>query len=78
MKHPNKPGTHKVVTRKGMFFVAPVSDETLPEAYASANERATLATRVGYVNGTYPGLIEEFARHLRARLEGARKGRRRR
>jgi hypothetical protein len=78
MKHPAKPGTHKVVTRKGMFFIAPVADETLPEAYASANERATLATRVGYVNGTYPGLVEEFARHLRARLEGSRKGRRRR
>lgn len=83
MRHPNKPGTHKVVTRNGMFFVAPVADENMPEAHASRKERTKLAIRVGYVNGSFPGLVEEFARFLCRRLEASRRssprhGRRRR
>lgn len=84
MKHPNKPGTHKITQRNDAFFVTEISDDRFPEVPASKRERVKLTLRVGYVNGSQPGLQEEFARSLArtlhrakaARKAGRRRGRR--
>ena len=76
--HPPKPGNFKIVTRQGMFFAAPISDNTLPEARVSREERAHLATRVGLVNGQHPGLLQSWARGKAKSLEDRSRRNRRR
>lgn len=77
--HPAKPGNFKIVTRAGLFWAAPVGDNSLPEADVSKRERAHLATRVGLVNGQHPGLLQSWARGKAKSLEDrSRQNRRRR
>lgn len=72
MNHPNKPGTHKITQRNDAFFVTTVDDERFPEVKASVRERAKLACRVGYVNGSQPGLLEDFAKALAKTMHRAK------
>jgi len=72
MKHPNKPGQFKITARNDAFFVTTVDDNRFPEVGASARERVKLTLTVGYVNGSQPGLLEDFAKSLARTLHRAK------
>jgi len=72
MKHPNKPGTHKITVRNDDFFVTTVDDTRFEEVPVSQKERALLACRVGYVNGELPGLVEDFCRTVARKMRMSR------